>query len=328
MHRLILSASTVALLAACASPMMSRPFDQSMLPGPVQVPAGHKVAMETVGVGQITYECRAKANMPGQFEWVFAGPDAKLMDRNGKQVGKYYGPPATWESMDGSKLTATQLAVAPGGTGNIPMQLVKANPAMGMGAMQGVSYIQRVATKGGVAPAMPCAAANAGAKQRVVGAGEGGGFRDKQRDERGGGDVHPVRHAVHAEEHHAEERRLEEERRQHLVGHQRPDHRTGLVGEHRPVGAELVGHDDARHHAHAERDREQLLPVVEQVEEDAAARRQPEPLEHGQVTGEADRNRWKNDMEAHREGELQPGQRQGVEFHGSLSGDEVAVARC
>jgi hypothetical protein len=27
----------------------------------VQVPAGNKVAWETVGVGQITYECRAKA---------------------------------------------------------------------------------------------------------------------------------------------------------------------------------------------------------------------------------------------------------------------------
>jgi hypothetical protein len=69
--------------------------------------------------------------------------------------------------MDGSRLTATQLAVSPGGTGNIPMQLVKANPAMGMGAMQGVSYIQRVATKGGVAPAMPCGTANSGAKQIV-----------------------------------------------------------------------------------------------------------------------------------------------------------------
>ncbi|MBU4508400.1 MAG: DUF3455 domain-containing protein, partial [Gammaproteobacteria bacterium] len=46
-------------------------------------------------------------------------------------------------------------------------QLVKANPAMGMGAMQGVTYIQRVATKGGVAPAMACDAATMGSKQIV-----------------------------------------------------------------------------------------------------------------------------------------------------------------
>ena len=168
MLRLTLALSATAALAACASgPMMMKPYDQSMLPAAVQVPAGNKVAMETVGAGDITYECRVKANMPGQFEWVFVGPDAKLMDRSGKQVGKYYGPPATWENMDGSKVTATQVAVSPGSAGSIPLQLVKANPAMGRGAMMGVTYIQRVATQGGVAPAMPCAAGNMGTKQVV-----------------------------------------------------------------------------------------------------------------------------------------------------------------
>lgn len=166
MIRTALACSTVAALTACGS-MMMKPYDQAMLPAAVQVPAGHKVAMETVGTGDITYECRAKANMAGQYEWVFVGPDAKLWDRGGKQVGKYYGPPATWENMDGSKLTATQVAVAPAAQGSIPLQLVKANPAMGSGAMTGVTYIQRVATQGGVAPAMPCAAGNIGAKQVV-----------------------------------------------------------------------------------------------------------------------------------------------------------------
>lgn len=167
--RLALAATATALLGACASgPMMSsKPYDQSMLPAAVQVPAGNKVAMETVGVGEITYECRAKASAAGQFEWVFVGPDARLMDRGGKMVGKYYGPPATWESNDGSKVTATQVAVAPAGAGAIPLQLVKANPAMGSGAFSGTTYIQRVATQGGVAPAMPCAAGNVGTKQIV-----------------------------------------------------------------------------------------------------------------------------------------------------------------
>ena len=160
---------TAAALTACGS--MSSPaapaFNQSSLPATVQVPAGQRIAMETVGAGDITYECRAKKDMPSAFEWVFVGPDAKLMDRSGKVVGRYYGPPATWESNDGSKVTATQLAVAPASAGNIPLQLVKANPAMGMGAMQGVTYIQRVATQGNVAPAAACTAANAGQKQVV-----------------------------------------------------------------------------------------------------------------------------------------------------------------
>jgi hypothetical protein len=42
------SLSAVTLLAA--------------LPATVQVPAGHKVAMKTVGMGDITDECRDKAN--------------------------------------------------------------------------------------------------------------------------------------------------------------------------------------------------------------------------------------------------------------------------
>ena len=168
MQRLALITLACATLAGCASaPMMSRPFDQAMLPASVQVPAGHKVAMETVGAGQITYECRAKANAMGEHEWVFVGPDARLMDRGGKTIGKYYGPPATWENMDGSRVTATQVAVAPAAAGSIPLQLVKANPAMGGGAMTGVTYIQRVATQGGVAPAMACGAGNVGAKQAV-----------------------------------------------------------------------------------------------------------------------------------------------------------------
>ena len=90
-----------------------------------------------------------------------------LNDRNGQQVGTYFGPPATWQAKDGSTITGTQLAVAPSSPGNLPYQLVKANPAEGKGAMSGVVYIQRVALKGGVAPAAPCTTANKGAKEEV-----------------------------------------------------------------------------------------------------------------------------------------------------------------
>ena len=160
--------SAALLLSGCGS-MMTPPamFDQSVLPATIQVPAGNKIALETVGVGEITYECRDKANAPGMTEWVFVGPNAVLNARDGKQVGKYYGPPATWESLDGSKLTAVQLAVAPSTPGSLPLQLVKANPAMGSGMMTGVTFIQRVALKGGVAPASECSPAKKGIKEIV-----------------------------------------------------------------------------------------------------------------------------------------------------------------
>lgn len=161
------------LLTACAglsSPprdSMGAPLSQDALPDGVKVPAGHRVSLETTGVGEITYECRAKADSAGAFEWVFVGPKADLNGRNGERLGRYYGPPATWEASDGSRITGTQVAVAPAGSGNIPLQLVKANPAMGSGSMTGVSYVQRLATRGGVAPARPCDAAGVGRKEIV-----------------------------------------------------------------------------------------------------------------------------------------------------------------
>ena len=130
MRQIIFSLTAAGLLAACSSAPMTAPkaapmsptFSQAALPAAVQVPAGHKVALETVGAGQITYECRAKKDMPTAFEWVFVGPDAKLMDRKNTVIGKYYGPPATWEANDGSKITGVQVAVSPAAAGSIPLQ--------------------------------------------------------------------------------------------------------------------------------------------------------------------------------------------------------------
>ncbi|MGC4076916.1 MAG: DUF3455 domain-containing protein [Rubrivivax sp.] len=153
-------------LAACSgmAPNNTPAFDQSALPAAVQVPAGHRVAWETVGVGRITYECRAKTG--GGHEWAFVGPDAELRARDGKTVGRYFGPPATWETPDGQRLTGSQLAVAPATAGSIPLQLVKATAPM-QGPLAGVSHVQRVATRGGVAPAKSCDAMTAGQREVV-----------------------------------------------------------------------------------------------------------------------------------------------------------------
>ena len=167
----LITACAALTLGACAmQPMTStKTIDNASLPEPVRVPAGEaqKLWTTTTG-GKITYECREKKDAAGQHEWVFVGPVAGLQDADGKAVGKYYGPPATWESNDGSKVTGKQLAVAPNQPGSIPLQLVKADPAMGSGAMQGVTYIQRLKTVGGVAPAAACAAANKGEQQVVT----------------------------------------------------------------------------------------------------------------------------------------------------------------
>jgi len=136
-------------------------------PAEITPPAGNKAVLTLSATGDLTYECKAVADKPGSFAWTFAGPNAKLWDANKKEAGKYYAGP-TWESNDGSKVTGKQLAVAPGAAGAIPLQLVQANPSTGKGAMTDVTYIQRLKTAGGVAPASPaCAATNVGAKTTV-----------------------------------------------------------------------------------------------------------------------------------------------------------------
>lgn len=156
-----------AALSACASAPMTRPVDNASLPEAVRAPAGQRALMTTAATGELTYECRAAKDAADRHEWVFVGPVATLFGPDRKVVGKYYGGP-TWESTDGSKVTGKQVAVAPGMSGSIPLQLVKADPATGSGAMSKVNYIQRINTRGGVAPALPCTAAQVGQRQQVT----------------------------------------------------------------------------------------------------------------------------------------------------------------
>ena len=142
-------------------------FAQDNVPEAVRVPAGNKAVLETAAAGKITYECKEVADKAGEFAWVLTSPDAKLKAQNGKAAGKYYGPPPTWEAKDGSKVTGTQLAVAPNGDTNLQLQLLKADPATGKGAMTDVTYVQRLMTKGGIAPEAECTQAKKGSKEKV-----------------------------------------------------------------------------------------------------------------------------------------------------------------
>jgi hypothetical protein len=159
--RLLAASSLIASLMACSSALIV-----PEAPASVTVPAGNKLMMIAVGAGDLTYECRVKASQAGAFEWAFAGPTAVLSDKSGTAVGKYYAGP-TWESNDGSKVTGKQVAIAPGAPAAIPLQLVKANPSNGNGAMTEITYIQRLNTIGGIAPTDSCSQANVGEKKLV-----------------------------------------------------------------------------------------------------------------------------------------------------------------
>jgi hypothetical protein len=158
--------SLAAALLCCSFAATAASMAPPDVPQAVAVPNGHMPAMSLKGVGQLTYECRAKAGADGVHEWVFVAPDATLQDTSGKVVGKYYGGP-TWEHNEGGRITGKQLAIAPATPGAIPLQLVQAAPATGPGPFNGVTYIQRVNTMGGVAPRAACDASTAGNRQTV-----------------------------------------------------------------------------------------------------------------------------------------------------------------
>jgi hypothetical protein len=158
----------LSLLAGCAATPAPSNFDQSTLPQPVQVPTGHRLALVLVGSGDVVYECQPTGPATGQYAWTFVRPEARLLDRSGKQVGRYFGPPATWDYWAGSRVTGKALASASAGDGNLPFQLVQAEPATGNhDALRGTTYIQRVNIKGGAAPAKECGWMNMRESQTV-----------------------------------------------------------------------------------------------------------------------------------------------------------------
>ena len=154
------------LLAACSGVKAPpKEYAQERLDEQVQVPAGNVVALETTATGVLNYECKATPANPGSVGWVLVSPLADLVDRTGKTVAKYSGPPATWTHTDGSSVVGAQIAVAPRpGSTNLAYQLSKGTPGAASGVMQNITFIQRVKTKGGQDFSKACSQADVGDK--------------------------------------------------------------------------------------------------------------------------------------------------------------------
>lgn len=119
------------------------------------------------GKGKQIYACQPSPQDKAKFEWILEKPQADLLDGQGKRIGKHYEGP-TWEAADGSKVTGEvqQRTQAPR-VGAVPWLLLKAKTTEGAGAFARVTYIQRVNTMGGAAPAEGCDVAHAGRESAV-----------------------------------------------------------------------------------------------------------------------------------------------------------------
>jgi hypothetical protein len=134
------------------------------VPAAIRVPEGAKLVEKLHATGAQVYGCGAT---DGKYGWTLKRPDATLTDAKGGEAGKHGAGPS-WTAKDGSTVTGAKVAQADAATADaVPWLLLKATSTSGKGRFAQVSFVQRLATKGGKAPATGCDAAHNGAELRV-----------------------------------------------------------------------------------------------------------------------------------------------------------------
>jgi Protein of unknown function (DUF3455) len=165
--RLFLAGLTAAVATwPLALPAHAGPSAPSV-PDRIAVPEGNKLFLVGHAVGVQIYKCNATA---GGYTWGFVAPRADLFDDNGKLITTHFGGP-TWQAKDGSYVVGQverRVTVDPMA---IPwLRLVVASRAVGTDGdrLFATTYIQRIATTGGLPPAASaCTAETAGTVAEV-----------------------------------------------------------------------------------------------------------------------------------------------------------------
>ena len=113
------------------------------------VEAGHRFSSRVYALGVQIYRWSGT-------NWAFIAPEATLYSDPcfEDQVGTHYAGP-TWEANDGSTVKATRVDGCTPYRGAIPWLLLKATSNSGSGVFGRVTFIQRLNTIGGAAPAEP-----------------------------------------------------------------------------------------------------------------------------------------------------------------------------
>jgi len=157
---LILSTSTFSMLihADCTQ----------TVPGDITPPFGNELKLNLPAKGIQIYDCKASLTAPVTYSWIFRSPVATL-SKDRKAAIHYAGP--RWKSIvsgDNSAVQGTRCqSIASVNLNAIPQLLLSAaqvNPGPLFGD---VTYIQRVNTAGGVAPASGCDSTTVGAEADV-----------------------------------------------------------------------------------------------------------------------------------------------------------------
>jgi hypothetical protein len=137
------------------------------VPSDIVVEAGHKPFLVGHAVGTQIYTCTTVA---GAFVWSPATPRATLYDDNGKAIVRHYAGPS-WQAKDGSTVVGQRVRGVTVDATAIPWLLLRAASATAGpdgDRLAGATFIQRIATTGGLPPAPDaCNAASAGTPREV-----------------------------------------------------------------------------------------------------------------------------------------------------------------
>jgi hypothetical protein len=157
-------ASVVALVAAfpLAQGAAAGPSAPSV-PTDIQVGAGNKVFLVGHAVGVQIYSCTASG-------WTLVAPRADLYGDNGKLIATHFGGP-TWQAQDGSRVLGQRdsgVTVDPTAIAWLKLSAKSVSAGDDGDRLAHTTFIQRVATAGGLPPAaFACSAGALGDIQEI-----------------------------------------------------------------------------------------------------------------------------------------------------------------
>jgi hypothetical protein len=124
------------------------------IPAELSVPAGARLKANYAARGVQIYVCAVPA-AGGAPAWTLKAPHAVLSHRSETAAIHFAGP--SWQALDGSLVTGTRVASVPAPDATaIPWLLLQAATNVGPGLFADVTWIQRLTTIGGAAPAAGC----------------------------------------------------------------------------------------------------------------------------------------------------------------------------
>jgi FtsP/CotA-like multicopper oxidase with cupredoxin domain len=152
MKRILLAGIVAAVAAWPLAQTANAGPPEPAVPSAIQVPAGNKVFLIGHAVGVQIYSC---GNTPSGYRWNFVAPRADLYDDKGKLVTTHFAGP-TWQAKDGSRVVGRVVDRVTVDATAIPWLVLSAASTAGGeegDRLVGTTYIQRIATTGGLAPA-------------------------------------------------------------------------------------------------------------------------------------------------------------------------------